>query len=54
MAAHRRATAAYRRADGLQQFSESHCVRGGLGQFKAKYLMTLALSNAGRLGKYGA
>ena len=29
-------------------------VRGGLGQFEAKYLMTLALANAGRLGKYGA
>ena len=29
-------------------------VRGGLGQFEAKYLMTLALANAGRLAKYGA
>ena len=26
----------------------------GLGQFEAKHLMTLALANAGRLGKYGA
>ena len=42
------------RPDGHQQFSESVSVRGGLGQFEAKYLMTLALSNAGRLGKYGA
>jgi len=25
-----------------------------LGHFEAKYLMPLALSNAGRLGKYGA
>jgi 2,3-bisphosphoglycerate-independent phosphoglycerate mutase len=29
-------------------------MRGGLGQFEAKYLMLLALSNAGRMGKYGA
>jgi 2,3-bisphosphoglycerate-independent phosphoglycerate mutase len=42
------------RPDGETQFGESQCVRGGLGQFEAKYLMTLALANAGRLGKYGA
>lgn len=42
------------RPDGLTQFSESTCIRGGLGQFEAKYLMPLALSNAARLGKYGA
>ncbi len=42
------------RPDGLTQFSESACIRGGLGQFEAKYLMCLALANAGRLGKYGA
>jgi 2,3-bisphosphoglycerate-independent phosphoglycerate mutase len=42
------------RPDGLKQFSETNSARGGLGQFKAKYLMTLALANAGRLGKYGA
>jgi 2,3-bisphosphoglycerate-independent phosphoglycerate mutase len=42
------------RPDGLTEFSESSCIRGGLGQFEAKYLMTLALANAGRLGKYGA
>jgi 2,3-bisphosphoglycerate-independent phosphoglycerate mutase len=42
------------RPDGLQQFNESTCIRGGLGQFEAKYLMVLALANAGRLGKYGA
>ena len=28
--------------------------RGGLGQFKAKYLMSLAMAHAGRLAKYGA
>jgi len=42
------------RFDGNQEFSERACLRGGLGQFEAKYLMPLALSNAGRLGKYGA
>jgi 2,3-bisphosphoglycerate-independent phosphoglycerate mutase len=42
------------RPDGHRTFGENTCVRGGLGQFEAKYLMTLALSNAGRLGKYGA
>jgi len=42
------------RPDGLDAFNESTCVRGGLGHFEAKHLMTLALANAGRLGKYGA
>jgi 2,3-bisphosphoglycerate-independent phosphoglycerate mutase len=42
------------RTDGCQRFGESECLRGGLGQFEAKYLMTLGLANAGRLGKYGA
>jgi 2,3-bisphosphoglycerate-independent phosphoglycerate mutase len=42
------------RPDPCQRFSESECIRGGLGHFEAKYLMSLALANAGRLGKYGA
>jgi 2,3-bisphosphoglycerate-independent phosphoglycerate mutase len=42
------------RTDGCQAFSESESLRGGLGQFEAKYLMMLALANAGRLGKFGA
>jgi 2,3-bisphosphoglycerate-independent phosphoglycerate mutase len=42
------------RTDGCQGFSESESLRGGLGQFEAKYLMPLALANAGRLGKFGA
>lgn len=42
------------RPDGLTSFGEDTCIRGGLGQFEAKHLMTLALANAGRLGKYGA
>jgi 2,3-bisphosphoglycerate-independent phosphoglycerate mutase len=42
------------RPDGHATFGENTAIRGGLGQFKAKYLMTLALANAGRLSKYGA
>ncbi len=42
------------RTDGNQTFGENTTIRGGLGQFEAKYLMSLALANAGRLGKYGA
>ena len=42
------------RPDGHTTFGENTSARGGLGQFKAKYLMALALSNAGRLAKYGA
>jgi 2,3-bisphosphoglycerate-independent phosphoglycerate mutase len=42
------------RTDACQGFSESESLRGGLGQFEAKYLMSLALANAGRLGKFGA
>jgi 2,3-bisphosphoglycerate-independent phosphoglycerate mutase len=40
--------------DGVVEFGESFCLRGGLGQVKAKYLMSLAMAHAGRLGKYGA
>ena len=42
------------RTDDLQEFSETTCLRGGLSQFEAKHLMTLALANSGRLGKFGA
>lgn len=42
------------RPDGSSEFSERASIRGGLGHIEAKYLMPLALSNAGRLGKYGA
>lgn len=42
------------RTDGCEAFGERDAVHGGLGQFKAKHLMTLALAHAGRLGKYGA
>ncbi len=42
------------RPDPHTSFNETTCITGGLGQFEAKYLMPLALSNAGRLGKFGA
>ena len=42
------------RSDDSAEFSERACLRGGLGQFEAKYLMLLALANAGRLSKFGA
>jgi 2,3-bisphosphoglycerate-independent phosphoglycerate mutase len=42
------------RTDACQKFGETECLRGGLGLFEAKYLMPLALANAGRMGKYGA
>jgi 2,3-bisphosphoglycerate-independent phosphoglycerate mutase len=42
------------RPDTVVEFGESYCLRGGLGQFEAKYLMPLAMAHAGRLGKFGA
>ncbi len=42
------------RPDPHQSFGENTCISGGLGHFEAKYLMPLALANAGRMGKYGA
>jgi 2,3-bisphosphoglycerate-independent phosphoglycerate mutase len=42
------------RPDPHTTFDETTAITGGLGQFEAQYLMTLALSNSGRLGKYGA
>ncbi|TWT87211.1 cofactor-independent phosphoglycerate mutase [Pseudobythopirellula maris] len=42
------------RSDGAQSFGEQQCLTGGLGQFEAKHLMTLAMANAGRLAKFGA
>jgi 2,3-bisphosphoglycerate-independent phosphoglycerate mutase len=42
------------RPDGVVEFGECFCLRGGLGQVEAKYLMSLAMAHAGRLGKYGA
>lgn len=42
------------RCDSATAFGERQCLTGGLGQFEAKHLMTLALANAGRLAKFGA
>jgi 2,3-bisphosphoglycerate-independent phosphoglycerate mutase len=42
------------RTDRVTEFGESSCSQGGLGHFKAKYLMMMAMAHAGRLGKYGA
>ncbi|TWT63896.1 2,3-bisphosphoglycerate-independent phosphoglycerate mutase [Rubinisphaera italica] len=42
------------RYDACDTFGEATCLTGGLGQFPAKYLMSLALAHAGRLEKYGA
>jgi 2,3-bisphosphoglycerate-independent phosphoglycerate mutase len=42
------------RPDAATRFGEDQCLRGGLGQIEAKYLLPLALAHAGRLSKYGA
>jgi 2,3-bisphosphoglycerate-independent phosphoglycerate mutase len=46
--------AAIARTDGVTEFGEAACLRGGLGQFQAKHLMLLAMAHANRFGKYGA
>lgn len=42
------------RSDASTCFGESACLQGGLGQFQAKHLMSLAMAHAGRLEKFGA
>jgi 2,3-bisphosphoglycerate-independent phosphoglycerate mutase len=42
------------RADGSTAFGERDCLRGGLGQFPAKYLMSQVMAHALRLEKFGA
>jgi 2,3-bisphosphoglycerate-independent phosphoglycerate mutase len=42
------------RPDLVTTFGERPCSQGGLGQFLAKDLMSLALAHAGRLQKFGA
>jgi 2,3-bisphosphoglycerate-independent phosphoglycerate mutase len=42
------------RTDACQTFGEGECLKGGLGQFQAMYLMPLLLAHADRLGKFGA
>ena len=42
------------RRDGLREFNEIACLRGGLGMRPSTHLMPLALAHAGRLAKFGA
>lgn len=42
------------RPDLCEKFGERECLKGGLGQFPAKYLIGFALAHAGRLDKFGA
>jgi len=41
-------------AEADADFGERHCARGSLGRLRAKYLMPLLLSHAGKLVKFGA
>ena len=42
------------RADSTEGFNERACLRGALGTFPAKEVLSLAMADAGRLTKYGA
>jgi len=42
------------RKDPTREFGEASCKLGGLGRFKMKYLMSLAMAYALKLEKYGA
>ena len=42
------------RPDQVTEFSESTCLRGGLGRFPATQIMPLAMANALKLNKFGA
>jgi len=44
----------YCRPDEVKTFDEISCIHGGLGRMESVHLMTVALSNAGRLAKFGA
>jgi 2,3-bisphosphoglycerate-independent phosphoglycerate mutase len=44
----------YARPNGATGFGERACAAGELGIFSTVHLMSLALANAGRLGKFGA
>ncbi len=35
------------RTDAVTEFGETQCLRGGLGQFQAMYLLPLAMAHAG-------
>jgi 2,3-bisphosphoglycerate-independent phosphoglycerate mutase len=47
-------SAANCRTDACTSFGEGQCLMGGLGQFEAKHLMSLAMAHAGRFDKFGA
>jgi 2,3-bisphosphoglycerate-independent phosphoglycerate mutase len=47
-------SAATCRPDACTSFGEGQCLHGGLGQFPAKHLMSLAMAHAGRFEKFGA
>ena len=40
--------------DGVEAFSESHCLAGGLGRQPLRFLIAEALAAAGKLAKFGA
>jgi 2,3-bisphosphoglycerate-independent phosphoglycerate mutase len=42
------------RADDVTEFGERGCLRGGLGQIRARELMPIVLAHAGRLRRFGA
>jgi 2,3-bisphosphoglycerate-independent phosphoglycerate mutase len=42
------------RKDLVKKFNETECLRGGLGNMSAQYLMPLGMANAGKLIKFGA
>jgi 2,3-bisphosphoglycerate-independent phosphoglycerate mutase len=44
----------FTRPDGVAEFGERACARGGMGVLPATHVMPLALANAGRIAKYGA
>ncbi|MCP4897958.1 MAG: 2,3-bisphosphoglycerate-independent phosphoglycerate mutase [bacterium] len=42
------------RQDEIQRFDEHSCAAGGLGRLPLRYLLPIAMANAGKLKKYGA
>lgn len=42
------------RPDHVERFGEMECAGGGLGRHRLRYLLPMALANAGKLQKYGA
>ena len=42
------------RRDAVKEYNDIACIQGGLGRMPMKYLMSVALANAGKLKKFGA